>query len=108
MSGSADASVTIQTFSHPMPSPPAWFGEVVLLSRHLHQHGVLEALSHQVRFARRRFGRYEVLDFLAVLVGYAISQERTLETFYQRLSAFAAVFMALFGRDQLPKFGPKR
>jgi len=55
-----------------------------------------------VRFARRRFGRYEVIDFLAVLFGYAISGERTLEAFYERLQPFAIPFMALFERDQLP------
>jgi hypothetical protein len=55
-----------------------------------------------VRFARRRFGHYEVIDFLAVLFGYAISGERTLEAFYERLQPFAVPFMALFERDQLP------
>jgi hypothetical protein len=55
-----------------------------------------------VRFARRRFGHYEVIDFLAVLFGYAISGERTLEAFYERLQPFAVPFMALFDRDQLP------
>jgi hypothetical protein len=43
-----------------------------------------------VRFARRRFGRYEVIDFLAILFGYAISGERTLEVFYERLQPFAS------------------
>ena len=38
-----------------------------------------DKIAEQVRFARRRFGRYEVIDFLAVLFGYAISGERTLE-----------------------------
>jgi hypothetical protein len=33
---------------------------------------------------RRRFGHYEVIDFLAILFGYAISGERTLEAFYPR------------------------
>lgn len=33
---------------------------------------------------RRRFGHYEVIDFLAILFGYAISGERTLEVFYPR------------------------
>jgi hypothetical protein len=55
-----------------------------------------------VRFARRRFGHYEVIDFLAVLFGYAISGERTLEAFYEELQPFAPTFMALFDRDQLP------
>src|SRR5436309_4938313 len=78
------------------------FGEVVLMAAHLRQHGVLSKISEGVRFARRRFGRYEVIDFLVVLFGYAISGERTLEAFYERLQPFAVPFMALFERDQLP------
>jgi len=63
---------------------------------------VLAAIEEQVRFARRRFGRYEVIDFVAVLFGYATSGERTLEAFYQRLQPWASSLMALFGRDRLP------
>lgn len=55
-----------------------------------------------VRLARRRFGHYEVIDFLAVLFGYAISGERTLEAFYERLMPLAQPFMALFDRERLP------
>jgi hypothetical protein len=102
MTSIADAAVLIQTSSISVPSPPSWFGEVVLLAAHLRQHGVLSKISERVRFARRRFGHYEVIDFLAVLFGYAISGERTLEAFYERLQTIDAPFMALFGRDQLP------
>ena len=63
---------------------------------------MLTKISERVRFARRRFGRYEVIDFLAVLFGYAISGERTLEAFYEQLQPFAVPFMALFERDRLP------
>jgi hypothetical protein len=98
----ADGSVKIQTTSESNPSTPAWFGEVVLLIGYLRTHGMLSKISEQVRFARRRFGRYEVIDFLVVLFGYAISGERTLEAFYERLQPFAIPFMALFNRDQLP------
>jgi hypothetical protein len=45
---------------------------------------------------------YPVVDFVAVLLGYAISGERTLETFYERLQPFANAFMALLGRDREP------
>ena len=55
-----------------------------------------------MRFARRRCGHYDVIDFVAVLFGYAISGERTLETFYERLQPFAVPFMALLDHDQLP------
>ncbi len=102
MTSIADGSVIIQTSAEFVPSTPSWFGEVVLLAAHLRQHGVLSKISEGVRFARRRFGRYEVIDFLVVLFGYAISGERTLEGFYERLQPFAVPFMALFERDQLP------
>ena len=78
------------------------FEEAVLISRYLRKHGVLDKVNEQVRFARKRFGHYEVIDFLAVLFGYSISGERTLEDFYERLQPFAVPFMALFERDWLP------
>jgi len=102
MNSIADSAVTIQTSSESMPSTPCWLGEVALLVHHLRKQEVFSAITEQVHFARRRFGHYEVIDFLAVLFGYAVSGERTLETFYERLHPFAAAFMALFGRDLLP------
>lgn len=102
MTSIADGSVSIQTSAESVPSTPSWFGEVVLIVGYLRKHGVLTKVSEQVRFARRRFGHYEMIDFLAVLFGYAISGERTLEAFYARLQPFAVPFMALFERDQLP------
>jgi hypothetical protein len=102
MASIADSSVNIQTTSESNPSTPSWFGEVVLLISYLRKHGILTKISEEVRFARRRFGHYEVIDFLAVLFGYAISGERTLEEFYEHLQPFAVPFMALFERDQFP------
>jgi hypothetical protein len=98
----AYSSVNIQTSAQSVPSVPAWFGEVTLIVHHLQRQGVLAAIEQQVRFARRRFGRYEVIDFVSVLFGYAISGERTLESFYEQLQPWADPFMALFGRDRLP------
>src|SRR5919108_3267416 len=102
MNSIIDSTVIIQTSSHSVPSTPCWFGEVAVIAHYLRRLGVLEAICEQVRFARRRFGHYEVIDFLAVLVGYAVSGEHTLEAFYEHLHPFAAAFMALFGRDRLP------
>src|SRR5437763_2809706 len=70
------------------------FEEVVLLVGSLRKQGVLTRISERVRFARRRFGRYEVIDFLAILLGYAISGEGTPEAFYEQLQPFAVPFMA--------------
>jgi hypothetical protein len=97
-----DSPVTIQTSSQSVPSTPSWFGEVVLIAQYLRHLGILAALAQRVRFARKRFGQYEVIDFLVVLLGYAISGEPTLQAFYERLQPFAATFMALFERAQLP------
>src|SRR5260370_16300093 len=102
MTSIADGSVHIQTSAESVPSTPSWFGVVVLIVGRLRKQGILSKISERVRFARRRFGHYEVIDFLAVLFGYAISGERTLEAFYERLQPFAVPFMALFDRDQLP------
>ena len=92
----------IQTSTQSVLSPPGWLGEVVLIVEHLRKLGVLAAINEQVRFARRRFGLYETIDFVAVLLGYAISGERTLEAFYKALLPWADPFMALFGRQCLP------
>jgi hypothetical protein len=78
------------------------FEEVALVASHLQKQGILTTIYEHVRFARRRFGRYDVLDFFAVLFGYAISGERTLEAFYEAVHPFAVPFMALFGRASLP------
>ncbi len=64
--------------------------------------GLLAEISERVRFSRKRFGTYEVIDFVVVLMGYAISGEPTLAAYYQRLQPFAVPFMALFGRERLP------
>ena len=102
MTSIAYSPVSIQASAQSVPSTPGWVGEVTLISHYLKRQGVLAAIEEQVRFARRRFGRYEVIDFLAVLFGYAVSSERTLEAFYERMEPWASAFMALFGRDHLP------
>jgi hypothetical protein len=43
----------------------------------------LSKINEQIRFARRRFRRYVIMDFLAVLFGYGISGEYALEAFYE-------------------------
>jgi hypothetical protein len=102
MTGIASASVSIQTSSRALPAPPPWFGEVALLVSRLRKQNILDAISAPVRFARRRFGHFAVIDCVAVLFGYALSGERTLEAFSERLKPHAAAFMALFARDRLP------
>src|SRR5437870_12918725 len=96
----AYSPVNIQTSVQSVRSIADWFGERTLMAHHLQQQGLLAAIEEQVHFARRRFGRYEVIDFVALLFGYAISGERTLETFCECLQPWADPFVALFGRDR--------
>src|SRR5690348_85522 len=94
--------IEVQTSPVDRPSVPAWFAEVVIVAHHLATTGLLEAFAQQVRLVRGRFGSYEPIDFLALLIGYAISGERTLADFFERLAPFQTAFMALFGRRDLP------
>src|SRR5712691_4185605 len=94
--------IEVQTSPLARASVPAWFAEVVMIARHLATKGLFEAFAQQVRLVRGRFGMYEPIDFLALLLGYAISGERTLADFFERVAPFESAFMALFGRRGLP------
>jgi hypothetical protein len=96
------SSVTIQITPESKPSIPSWMGEVAAVAQVLSHAGILKAIQHQVRFARARFGHYDLIDFVVILIGYALSGEPTLQAFYERLLPWASPFMALFGRNQLP------
>ena len=98
----AHTSVTIQITPESKPAMPCWMGEVAAFAHILTHKGTLIAVTSQVRFARARFGQYDLIDFVAVLIGYVLSGEPTLLAFYERLVPFASSFMALFGRDRLP------
>jgi hypothetical protein len=94
--------IEVQTSPEARPSVPPWFAEVVMIAHDLTTKGQLEAFAQQVRLVRGRCGSYEPIDFLAVLIGYAISGERTLADFFERVAPFGTAFMALFGRANLP------
>jgi hypothetical protein len=77
-------------------------GEVAAFAQVLTHAGILKAIAEGVRFARARFGHYDLIDFVVVLIGYALSGEPTFRAYYARLQPFAETFMALFGRSRLP------
>src|SRR5438876_7517816 len=102
MNMDAPCCVSIPTSAQPIPSLPEWFGEVALIAHTLTRLSLLSEISERVGFSRKRFGTFEVIDFVVVLMGYALSGEPTLAAYYERLQPFATPFMALFGRSQLP------
>jgi hypothetical protein len=97
-----DPVVHIQVDPTNSPSTPSWFGEVAVVAHALQRHGILKAIQERVRFVRARMGKYELIDFVAMLIGYAVSGERTLQAFCERVHPFADAFMALFGRADFP------
>jgi hypothetical protein len=96
------SAVKIQTSPQSVPATPSWMGEVAVVAHYLSHLGLLEKIVQEVRFSRKRFGTYETIDFICVLIGYTLSGEATLKGFYERLTSFATPFMALFGRSELP------
>jgi len=102
MNSITSSHVTIQTSPQSVPSTPSWLGEVAVVAHYLNSLGLFEKIALEVRFSRRRFGIYDTIDFLCVLIGYTLSGEATLKGFYERLQPFATPFMALFGREELP------
>ena len=65
----ANSLISVQVISRSEPSTPSWFREVVLIVEYLRKHGILTKLSEGIRFARKRFGRYEVIKLVAHRVG---------------------------------------
>jgi hypothetical protein len=96
------ATVTIQITPESKPVMPTFMGEVAAFAHVLTYTGMLKTIQERVRFARTRFGTYDLIDFVVVLIGYVLSEEPTLQAFYERLIPFAEPFMALFGRHCLP------
>jgi hypothetical protein len=75
---------------------------VVVSAQSLRRLGALTKSAERVRFARQRCGHSDVIDVLAALSGSAVSGERTLEEFYERVQPFAHPFMAFCERDRRP------
>jgi len=98
----SNPGIEVQTTAENRFSVPAWFAEVVIIAGYLEKKGQISAFAQQVRLVRGHFGTYEPIDFLALLIGYAMSGERTLSDFFERLAPFGPAFMALFGRKSLP------
>src|SRR5712692_6010952 len=95
--------IEVQTSPLDRPSVPAWFAR----SRHDGpspggERAAGGFCASRVRLVRGRFGSYEPIDFLGPLVGYAISGERRLPDFFERVAPFETAFMALFERRCLP------
>ena len=68
------SAVSIQITPTSLPSIPSWMGEVAAFAQVLTHAGLLKTIQEQVRFSRARFGQYDLIDFVVVLIGYASPQ----------------------------------
>ena len=66
-------SVTIQITPELSPAMPSWMGEVAAFAHVLIHTGVLKTIQEQVRFARTRLGKSDLIDFVVVLIGYIVN-----------------------------------
>src|SRR2546421_290810 len=98
----APSPVRFQVDSTSVPSVPSWMEEVAVFAHILTQVKILSALQEHVQFARARFGTYDTIDFVIVLLSYALSGEPTLKAFYDRLAPFRDAVAAPFQRHHLP------
>jgi hypothetical protein len=82
----AKTGVAVEAGTESVPSIPAWFGEAVLLGKYWLDSGLVGYLEAEVRVVRGRMGRYEVMDFVLLLISDAISREQTIADLYRSLS----------------------
>jgi len=77
MSSMASSAVSIQTSpeSVSLNAVSGWGREVAIMAHYLEHLGLLEKIVEGVRFARARFEIYDTIDFVVVLMGYALSGE---------------------------------
>src|ERR1700737_2597296 len=85
----SNSSVEIHTTAQECAAVPSWFAEVTLIAQYLSTTHVLDAFAHQVHLKRKHAGTYEPIDFLCVLLGYAISGQPTLTDFWRQIAPFS-------------------
>lgn len=67
------ASLEVTTTEQANPAIPTWFAEALLLGQYWQHCGLLERLQQQAHVNRGRMGKYEVCDFVLLLLAYAVS-----------------------------------
>jgi hypothetical protein len=92
----ARTDVAVEVGTENVQRIPAWFGEAVLLGKYWLESGLVGYLEAEVRVVRGRMGRYEVMDFVLLLISDAISGERTIADFNRSLAPVKEVLMSYY------------
>lgn len=96
------AGLEMSTCEHQNLALPAWLPEALLIGQYWQSSGLLAHLQRYVHVSRGRMGRYEVCDFVLLLLGYAVSGASSLAHFFTTLQPVESVLMAVWGRQQCP------
>lgn len=92
----------VQYTPEEVASTPLWLGELAVMVDRFRKADLEQAIKEKVRLIRGRFGHYEPIDFVFLLLGYAVSAERTYEDYHAHLRPVAQTVEALFHRSRLP------
>ncbi|MBD2309071.1 hypothetical protein H6G17_26770 [Chroococcidiopsis sp. FACHB-1243] len=96
------AGLEVTTTEQSNPAIPSWLSEALLVGQYWNQSGLLDRLQQQVRVRRGRMGRYEVCDFVLLLLAYAVSGVETLKLFFEQLESIKSVLMSVWQRAGCP------
>jgi len=99
--GSSTPSTQIVASAAPQPNPPPWVGLAVLfLEWFATRHG--GAFRSKLLVPRGRAGLYISMDYLLVLIAYAVSGEATLLAFYTAVAPWASTLAGVWKRTRRP------
>ncbi len=97
MSSIVHSTVEIQASPVQKSAVPSWLEEVVLMAAFLKEHHLLTSLADQVRFSRARMGRFDLIDFVVVLLGYALSGKQPARLLSATRRLWRAVWVCFSG-----------
>lgn len=97
-----DLITDLRATSSPKPTAPPWLTEAVLVLRAWWTRWLPLPLVTSVRVVRGRAGRFEVLDFVLVLLAYAVSGTATLRVFHDQARTVSEALMGSWQRHALP------
>jgi hypothetical protein len=96
------ASVELRSTETSQAVAPPWTTEAVLVARALWARWALLPLVEQVRVERGRAGTYSVVDFVLVLLTYAVSGAAHLKAFYAQAAPLTAMLTGVWQRERWP------
>jgi|SRR6185295_10598429 hypothetical protein len=96
------AALHVSTSSASKRAAAPWLAHTILLLQAWWSGWLLLPLVECVRLPRGRAGKFEVMDFVLVLLAYASSEARTLKAFYEQAPPATEALMGAWGRHRMP------